>query len=140
MNTKINIVNEGQAIRQTNYWNTEHAAAGLVFLSCNAGAARLLVPDAAKGMLSEMRGTKYVVISRGSYEGRDALELLFEDESDAPFCIHLMMEQSDRMLPENEQGGGFVVTIWTRGGQKHRFNGKYRVVTTLPCLEPWSEQ
>ncbi len=78
MNTKINIVNEGQAIRQTNYWNTEHAAAGLVFLSCNAGAARLLVPDAAKGMLSEMRGTKYVVISRGSYEGRDALELLLK--------------------------------------------------------------
>lgn len=140
MNTKIIIGNEGQAIRQTNYWDTKQAAAGLVFLSWNAGAARLLVPDAAKGLLSEMRGTKYVIISRGSYAGRDALELLFEDGSDAPFCIHIMVEQSDRMLPENEQGGGFVVTIWTRGGQKHRYDGKYCVVATLPCLEPWSEQ
>lgn len=33
MNDKIIIGNEGQAIKQTNYWDTEHAAAGLVFLS-----------------------------------------------------------------------------------------------------------
>ncbi|MDU5837899.1 MAG: hypothetical protein E6559_00025 [Pantoea sp.] len=140
MNDKIFIGNEGQAINQTNYWDTEHAAAGLVFLSWNAGAARLLVPDAAKALLPEMKGAQYVIISRGKYADRDALEILFEDGSDAPFCIHLMAEQSDRMLPESDQGGGFVVTVWTRGGQKHRYNGKYRVVESLPCLDPWSEQ
>lgn len=87
-----------------------------------------------------MKGAQYVIISRGKYADRDALEILFEDGSDAPFCIHLMAEQSDRMLPESDQGGGFVVTVWTRGGQKHRYNGKYRIVESLPCLDPWSEQ
>lgn len=33
-----------------------------------------------------------------------------------------------------------MVTVWTRGGQKHRYNDKYCVVESLPCLDPWSEQ
>lgn len=74
------------------------------------------------------------------YNGRDALELLFEDNSDSPFCIHMGTEQTDRMLPESDQGSGFVVTVWTRGGQKYRFQGKYREVLTLPCMDPWSVQ
>ncbi|HAV1239711.1 TPA: hypothetical protein JGU28_004489 [Salmonella enterica] len=134
------ISNSGQAIRETNYWQTEQALGGYVYLSWNAGAARLLVPDQAKSMLREIKSADYVIISKGKYNGRDALELLFEDGSDNPFCVHMLTEQTDRMLPENEQGGGFVVTIWTRGGQKGRFQGKYREVAILPCLEPWSEQ
>lgn len=140
MNDNIIIGNEGQAIKQTNYWHTKHAAAGLVFLSWNAGAARLLVPESASNLLAEMKGAQYVIISRGKYADRDALEILFEDGSDAPFCIHIMAEQSDRMLPENDQGGGFVVTVWSPDGQKYGYNGKYRVVEALPCLDPWSEQ
>lgn len=50
MNNKIIIGNEGQSIKQINYWDTEHAATSLVFLSWKAGAARLLVPDAAKAL------------------------------------------------------------------------------------------
>lgn len=36
---------------------------------------------------------------------RDALELVFEDGSDAPFVIHMLSEQYDRLLPENNQEG-----------------------------------
>ncbi|WP_179944763.1 hypothetical protein [Pantoea septica] len=50
MNDKIIIGNEGQSIKQTNYWYTEHAATGLDFMSWKAGAARLLVPEAAKAL------------------------------------------------------------------------------------------
>ncbi|HAF2404047.1 TPA: hypothetical protein H2W70_004108 [Salmonella enterica] len=139
MNNLITIENSGQAITKTNYWQTEYAEKGFVFLSWNAGAARLLVPDSIKSILREMKTAHYVIISRGQYEGRDAFELLFEDNSDNPFCLHIMAEQTDRMLPESDQGSGFVVTIWTRGGQKHRFEGKYREVAILPCLESWSE-
>ena len=87
----------------------------------------------------EMRGAEYVIISKGALHGRDALELVFEDGSDAPFVIHMLSEQCDRLLPENNQGGGFVVTVRTRGGNQLRYPGKYRVVENLPDVSPWSE-
>lgn len=136
------IVNDGQRIIETNYWDSEHAQAGLCFLSWNAGAARVLLPDLMlPAALKEMRTAKYVIVSRGPWVdqgGRDALEVLFEDGSDDPYCLHLVAEQSDRMLPEDNQGGGFVVTVWTRRGEQLRLDGKYRVVGKIPCLDPWS--
>lgn len=75
----ISVVNEGQAIKHTDYWKSEQARAGYLFLSWNAGAARLLLPDASEALLKEMRGAQYVIISKGEPEGRAPLELLFED-------------------------------------------------------------
>ena len=106
------IENEGQAVAGTDYWQSVQAQAGYVYLSWNAGAARLLVPDAAKHLLREMRGAEYVIISKGTLHG---------------------------LLPENNQGGGFVVTVRTRGGNQLRYPGKYRVVENLPDVSPWSE-
>lgn len=139
----LTIKNKGQAIESTNYWDSTYAQRGLMYLSWNAGAARLLLPDTLKGELREMRSSRYVIVSRGPWHehgGRDALELLFEDGSDSPYVVHLMAEQTDRLLPEDNQGGGFVVTVWTRGGEKLRIPGKYREVDGLPCLQPWSTQ
>lgn len=139
----LTIQNRGQAIANTNYWDSEHALAGYCYLTWNAGAARVLLPDAQKHLLPEMRSAKYVIISRGPWidqGGRGALELLFEDGSDSPFCLHLVAEQCDRLIPETDQGGGFVVTVWTRGGEKLRMPGKYRTVDAIPSLEPWSVQ
>ncbi|EHV4930117.1 hypothetical protein K0P21_004677 [Escherichia coli] len=50
------IENEGQAVARTDYWQSVQAQARYVYLSWNAGAARLLVPDAAKHLLREMGG------------------------------------------------------------------------------------
>lgn len=135
------IENRGQAIAATNYWDSEHAKAGYFYLSWNAGAARLLVPDVHKPALRDMRGAKYVIISRGPWAehgGREAIELLWEDNSDSPFAIHLVTEQTDRSVPESDQGSGLVVTAWTRGGQKGRWPGRYRLVQRIPCLDAWS--
>ena len=93
---------------------------------------------AQPGCLSRMRQNIYSGRC-GGLNGRDALELIFEDGSDAPFVIHMLSEQCDRLLPENNQGGGFVVTVWTRGGNQLRYPGKYRVVENLPDVSPWSE-
>lgn len=134
------IENQGQAIARTNYWDSDHAKAGYFFLSWNAGAGRLLMPDSQKAALAEMRSAKYVIVSRGPWTdqgGRDALEMLFEDGSDSPYCLHLVAEQTDRLLPDDNQGGGFVITVWTRGGEKLRLPGRYRTVKSLPCLAPW---
>lgn len=139
----LTITNKGQAIESTNYWDSEHAKAGYCYLSWNAGAARLLMPDALKPAIREMRTAQYVIVSRGPWRehgNRDALELLFEDGSDTPYCLHLVAEQTDRLLPEDNQGGGFVVTVWTRGGEKLRLPGKYRTVPDIPCLDPWCIQ
>lgn len=135
------IENRGQAIAATNYWDSDHAKAGYFYLSWNAGAARILVPDVYKPALRDMRGAKYVIISRGPWTeqgGRDALELLWEDGSDSPFAIHLVTEQTDRLVPETDQGAGLTVTAWTRGGQKGRWPGRYRLVPRIPCLDAWS--
>ncbi len=140
MTNLFTFVNQGQKLESTNYWDSELAKRGFVFLSWSAGAARLLVPDSQKAAIRDMRAAKYVIVTRGKWQGRDALELLFEDRSDSPYAIHLVTEHTDRLIPEQEQGGGFVVTVWTRGGQKARLPGKYRVVENLPCLQEWIEQ
>ena len=137
----ITFENRGQAIARTNYWDSEHAKAGYLYLSWNAGAGRLLIPDSQKPMLREMRSAREVIISRGPWAdqgGRDALELLWEDDSDSPFCMHLVAEQTDRLLPDTDQGGGFVIAAWTRYGLKHRWPGRYRVVEQIPYLQPWA--
>lgn len=135
----IEFRNNGQEILQTNYWKTEHAKKGLVYLSWNAGAARLLVPKKIKSMLKEIKDSKYVIISRGNWAeyDRDGIEILFEDNSDSPYCLHITTDQTDRLLPETDQGGGFVVAIWTEEGKKYQFKGKYREVDVIPFAQPW---
>ena len=61
----LEIRNQGQAILSTNYWDSDHAKAGYFYLSWNAGAGRLLVPDSQKATLREMKGAREVIISRG---------------------------------------------------------------------------
>src|SRR5690606_22796554 len=117
----ISIANKGQIIAKTNFFDSQYARRGLFYLSWNAGAGRLLVPDSQKRAISEMRSAKYVIVSRGpwlEYDGADALELLFEDFSDAPYVLTIKQEACDRPLPATDQGGGFLISAWTRGGQK----------------------
>ena len=137
----IQIGNRGQAIAKTNYFDLELAQRGMFYLSWNAGAGRLLVPDSQKRAVSEMRSAKYVIVSRGPWlerGGVDALELLFEDHSDTPYVLTLSRDSCDRILPAGDKGGGFYISVWTRGGQKLRLPGRYREVAALPCLEEWA--
>lgn len=90
------IENEGQAVARTDYWQSVQAQAGYVYLSWNAGAARLLVPDAAKHLLREMRGAEYVIISKGTLHGRDAL-----------FVIHMLSEHVRSPVPRKQPERGF---------------------------------
>lgn len=81
----IQISNKGQAVASTNYFDNAHAVSGLFYLTWNAGAGRLLVPDNQKRTLTDMRSAKFVIVSSGPCveQGRmAALELLFEDHSD----------------------------------------------------------
>ena len=142
MSALITIGNNGQAIAKTNYWDMPNAKKGCFYLSWNASAARLLVPEFQKAAIAEMKTAKEIIISRGIWHphGRAALELLFEDYTNSPFSIHIVTEQCDRLIPETDQGSGFVVAIWTKEGKQFECPGKYRTVDKLPCLAAWTEQ
>lgn len=133
----LSVANDGQALASTNYWDGKPAAQGLCFLTWNAGAARLLVPDDQVAWLADMRTAKYVILSSGPWPeqgGREGLELLFEDHSDSPFVLHLSAEQTDRALSGKVE---FPLTVWTRAGLQLSLSGRYRRVARIPCLQEW---
>lgn len=134
------IRNNGREIVETDYWRSERAARGYVYLSINAGAFRLLVPKILEKEIKEMQTAKEVIISRGPWSqgGRDdALELLFEDGSDEPYSMHIVKEQVDRMPSSSDDGREFVFSIWTEEGKEAEFVCKYREVNRLPYLKSW---
>nr|WP_321271021.1 hypothetical protein [uncultured Tolumonas sp.] len=132
----ICIANDGQKIAETNYWESDMARAGLLFLSWNEGAARLLVPKTQEKTLKEMKTGNQVVVTRGFFRGVDALEVMFEDHSASPFSIHIAMTQTDRLIPKSDKQGIFDFTVWMLEGEVAAFPAKYRRVKYLPCLQP----
>lgn len=135
----IKIVNDGPDIEATNYFHTPHARNGFLFVSWNAGALRLLVPDSMLAVLAEMRTGKIAVVTRGLLERRDALEILFDDETANPYAVHVLMEQCDRIIPDSESGRRILVAAWGRYGKLAEWPGCYRTAEHLPCLDPWVE-
>lgn len=108
----ITFSNSGQDIVATNYWDTEHARRGLVYLSGNAGAWRLLVPPAAASMLPEMRTGKQAIIEP-SIRTPQCWDIVFDDGTDAPFSISIDKRQLDRAL----EPGSTVLTVWVPTGK-----------------------
>src|SRR5690242_380008 len=112
----ITVENHGPLITSTNYWDSDVARAGKVFVSVNAGAIRVLLPPARYSDLADMRAAKECVLSRGPWpeaRAREAIELLFDDGSDAPFSIHLTPESFDMLPAQPEPGREWVLAVYT---------------------------
>lgn len=62
------IVNDGQSIVRSDYWDSRQAATGKAYLSWSSGAGRLMLPDALEPALSEMSEASLVVVSRGPWK------------------------------------------------------------------------
>lgn len=141
-NQIISIANNGTRIASTNYWGSSLEAAGIFYVSVNAGAIRLLVPRGSESAVNEMKTAKEVVFSRGmdSRNNRDSLEILFDDHSDNPFAIFSPIDACDRWL--TEEGPLKEFTVWTlkNGSPKCRITrrGVYRKVDFLPYMKPAS--
>ena len=114
------IGNDGAAIASTDYWQTDHAAQGLCYLSGNAGHWRLLVPDMAETMLIDMRTGRSVTIEPSLHAPGQCWDVVFEDGTDSPFSVAVDKRQVDRTM----QPGKARLTVWTR------LVGK---VLDLPC-------
>ena len=119
------IGNNGYKIASTNYYDTEMNAQGGFYLSGNAGALRLLVPDSMLSQLDEMKTGKSVEIEVHENAEPGALDKLqyqiyFEDGTSQPFAIFLSSHQTDRALSGIKR---CKFLVYTRDGLQ----------LTLPC-------
>jgi len=140
----LKITNHGPLIVWTNYWETDLARAGKVFASVNAGAIRVLLPPARYDDLADMRAGTHCVLSRGPWPEAGALqavEIMWQDDTDSPYSMHLTPESFDLLPAKPEAGREWVLSVWTRkDGQPHKALERichWRRAAKLPCLAPW---
>jgi hypothetical protein len=133
-------INNGPEIYHTNYWDSSFAQQGQYYLTWNDKVARLLVPETREDDLPDMAAAKDIILSQGPWREHDdqlGWELLFDDGSKAPFCLHLSQAQTDTSIPQAAEGEAFKLAIWTRKGRELQFNARFRRVEAIPYLEPW---
>ena len=109
----ITIGNRGQTLVETNYFETDHAARGLFYLSWNAGCARLLVPDNHVNSLVDMSCDHVILTVK-----KDRIDIMFDDLSEYPYCITISPEQSDRVVTP----GDCVFAVYDKVGEKYKFS------------------
>jgi hypothetical protein len=139
----ISIDNDGPELVSTNFWGTKYAEAGLYFLSTNAHAFRLLVPPNQEHHIPEMlSGVHEVILTRGMYVGRDSIEVMFEDHSETPFCIHLETKMADRVWPPSDDGHQVMFMIYTAKGKVGEFSRCFlrRTDEPLPYAAPYNRK
>jgi len=136
----IYIENDGQAIAATDYWESEMNARGLIAISMNAGAFRILVPDSMVSQVADMRTARDVIVSKGKYQSRQAYEILLDDHTDNPYSLLLDARQFASLQPaDSEHGKEVRISVWVRGPQRVLdMPARFRVVRRLPCLRPWA--
>jgi hypothetical protein len=142
----LTIENHGPLIVATNYWDSEWSEKCKIAASTNAGAVRILLPPAYYHLVGECRSAKYAILSRGPWPaagGAEGVEILFEDGTDDPFCLHLAVESFDVLPAEPEPGREWIVSLWVQ--KKNRPHKgleracKWRRVPRIPWLKPWGK-
>jgi hypothetical protein len=142
----ITVDNNGPLLVRTNFWESPVDSQGALFCSVNANAIRLLVPRALEHFIEEMRTGSEVLVTRGDWPAEDrknALELMWEDGSVAPFAIQLCPEQLDRLIPEENAGQQLTCLVYIRGYAgipllAGEWPARFRVANQIPCLRRWA--
>lgn len=140
----INVSNHGALITSTNYWDSDLAREGKVWVSVNGGAIRVLLPPNLYGDLADMRQGKYCLLSRGPWPAErvaEAIEIMWEDGSDSPYALHLTPESFDLLPAEPEAGREWTCSTWTaKDGRPHKSLERichWRRVPRIPWMKPW---
>ncbi len=135
---------DSAALADTNFWQTEMASRGIVYLSFHRDTFRLLLPAALCPCLAGMRTAFECIVSRGPWPAvgkSDALELLFEDASSSPFCLHFGVEQCG-CLPSHDAMPAPVLScaVYTAPNDiALEMRAYYRRAPSLPYLA-WFEK
>jgi hypothetical protein len=100
----ITIGNNEKLITNTDYWNSEAAAFGYVYLSTNADAVRLLLPDLSGLNIHDIKQSKLVVISVGRHTDFNAFmaEVVFNEGSKSPYVIYVALNQFEKIPTEQD--------------------------------------
>lgn len=136
--------NNGPLIERTNYWDTPHAQRGYAYLSLNAGAYRLLMPQSLHSVVADITSSEIreVVISRGAWPevGRpDGIEVMFDDRTNDPISVHILTEQVDRLPLPSDQGWKGLFLLYHGPPEKLIWQTDrvyYRRVKRIPWLKP----
>lgn len=144
----LNIVNNDKNIVETNFWNMPMFQ-DRFFISFNAGACRILLPPCYEKDLADMKAAKQIVISYGLGSGAMSTtpmyEVMFDDESSCPYCLHSLSGAADRSVSASDHGRKIELSIWlpkpNTGKMQARcvFRRKafIRTPVSIPCLKPW---
>ena len=135
--------NDGPLILSSTYWGSEYDQAGKPYCSVNAGCLRVLVPQSDRTLIDEARKCQFVTLSRGPWPAAgaaEAVEILFEDDSDSPYAVHLTSASFDSLPARPLQGQEWTITLWELlQGKPHRVALRrclWRRVPQLPWLKP----
>lgn len=71
----VEICNDGKRIVSTNWWDLPYAKEGYIYVSVNAGAFRILLPDKDQQMLKDMRTAEYVIVTQGDRVDRPVADI-----------------------------------------------------------------
>ena len=111
------IQNDGTEIQSTDYWETPQAEEGYLYGSFSNGTLRLLVPDPVVQWIDDMQTGHHVLMTPSVREPR-SWDILFDNGHESPFIAII----DERQLDGVPTSGRYLLTVWTRGGQKLRFN------------------
>lgn len=139
----IEVHNHGPLVTASNYWESEHALAGKLYVSVNAGAIRVLLPASIRPVLNELRAAEYAILSRGPWpeaKAEDAVEILWEDHTDSPFAWQLTAASFDLLPAEPPAGRGWIISAWDlKKGKPHKALERpchWRRVPKIPWSKP----
>ena len=136
----IMVENNHAELVGTNYWETEMPKHGYFFLSINAGAFRLLVPENQEHVIEEFKTGEYCIISKGPSPSPIhpfMMELVFEDHTVTPYQLTICAGQVERNLPGTDAGKKFKLSVWTKGCKKVlEMDAYFRIVNRIPYLKP----
>jgi len=137
----IMVENNCQEIVKSNYWDSTEARAGKYYLSTNAGAFRLLLPNSLLNFVAEMKTGKTIVVTVGPWPRMGVLtpcfEIMFDDGSNSPFCLHMNTESTDGIIPNTEWTFKAVMfSVWAKGPRKIFEKPCFVRFGAIPCLKP----
>ena len=138
----VRIINNGMDIVSTNYWELPMEDAGQFYVSLYAGAFRVLVPTSyEEKLVPEIMKAKKAIVSRGPWPEQDrddGIEILFENDTESPFFMHLSVDCFDRLPSKSDSGATFVLSVWTKeDGKVREMSAGFRMAPKIPCFEPW---
>ncbi len=121
MNTII-IKNDGKEIISTNYFDSKLNKRGKYYISLNAGAFRLLIPDVYVDEIKrELKLAKRIVITRKALQidaEVQGFEILLDDKSEDPYIFQFSENSFDRIPEKNDENKTFFFSAWIREDNK----------------------